>query len=132
MMRFAAAAAPYFDTAEIVEFHHDRKIDAPSGTAIKTAEVMAAARDRDFDPDPTEHEVYPGARGGVGPGGIRIHGVRMRGMVAHQQVVLGATGQTLTIRQDSFDRESFMPGVLLACKKVATTHGFSRSLDPFL
>ncbi len=132
MMRFAAMAAPHFDTAEIVEYHHDRKIDAPSGTAVNTAELMAAARDTDFDPDPTQHEIYPGARGGAGPRGIRVHGLRMRGMVAHQEVVLGAMGQTLTIRQDSFDRESFMPGVLLACKKIAETHGFSRSLDPFL
>ncbi len=132
MMRFAAMAAPFFDTAEIVEYHHDRKIDAPSGTAIKTAELMAEARDRDFDPDPTEHEVYAGARGGAGPRGIRVHGVRMRGMVAHQEVVLGATGQTLSIRQDSYDRESFMPGVVLACKKIADVPGLSRSLDPFL
>ncbi len=132
MMRLAAIAAPYFDTAEIIEYHHDRKIDAPSGTAVKTAELMAEARDRDFAPDPTEHEVYPGARGGAGPRNIRVHGVRMRGMVAHQEVVLGATGQTLTIRQDSYDRESFMPGVLLACKKIAEVPGLSRSLDPFL
>jgi len=93
---------------------------------------MAAARDHDFDPDPTEHEVYPGARGGAAPGGIRAHSVRMRGMVAHQEVILGATGQTLTIRQDSYDRDSFMPGVLLACKRIATTPGLTRSLDPFL
>ncbi len=132
MMRFAAMAAPFFDTAEIVEYHHDRKIDAPSGTAIKTAEAMADARDRDFDPDPTEHEVYQGARGGAGPRNIRVHGVRMRGMVAHQEVILGATGQTLTIRQDSYDRDSFMPGVLLACKRIADTPGLSRSLDRFL
>ncbi len=132
MMRFAAMAAPYFDTAEIVEYHHNRKIDAPSGTAMKTAELMAEARDSDFGPDPTEDEVAPGARGGAGPRGIRLHGVRMQGMVAHQEVVLGTTGQTLTIRQDSYDRDSFMPGVLLACKKIADVHGLSRSLDPFL
>ncbi len=132
MMRFAEMAAPWFDTAEIIELHHDRKIDAPSGTAVKTAERMAAARDHDFDPDPTEHEVYPGARGGAAPGGIRAHSVRMRGMVAHQEVILGAAGQTLTIRQDSYDRDSFMPGVLLACKGIATTPGLTRSLDPFL
>jgi 4-hydroxy-tetrahydrodipicolinate reductase len=132
MMRFAEMAAPYFDTAEVLELHHDRKVDAPSGTAVTTAIRMAAARGRDFDPDPTTHEVYPGARGGAGPAGIRVHSVRMRGMVAHQEVVLGTMGQTLTIRQDSYDRESFMPGVLLACKKISSIPGLSRSLDPFL
>lgn len=132
MMRFAEMAAPWFDTAEVIELHHDRKIDAPSGTAIKTIERMAAARDEDFAPDPTEYEVYPGARGGLGPRGIRAHSVRMRGMVAHQEVILGAAGQSLTIRQDSYDRESFMPGVLIACKRIADFPGLTRSLDPFL
>jgi 4-hydroxy-tetrahydrodipicolinate reductase len=132
MMRFAEIAAPFFDTAEIIELHHDRKVDAPSGTAVKTAERMAEARGGDFDPDPTTHEVYQGARGGDGPGGIRVHSVRMRGMVAHQEVILGSQGQTLTIRQDSYDRESFMPGVVLACRKISNVPGLSRSLDPFL
>ena len=132
MMRFAEMAAPFFDTAEIIELHHDRKIDAPSGTAVKTAERMADARGGAFDPDPTTDVVYEGARGGEGPSGIRVHSVRMRGMVAHQEVILGAQGQTLTIRQDSYDRDSFMPGVVLACKKIATVPGLSRSLDPFL
>ena len=132
MMRFAEMAAPYFDTAEIIELHHDRKIDAPSGTALRTAERMAAARADAFEPDPTTDTVYEGARGGGGPAGIRVHSVRMRGMVAHQEVILGATGQTLTIRQDSYDRESFMPGVLLACKRIPSVPGLSRSLDPFL
>jgi 4-hydroxy-tetrahydrodipicolinate reductase len=132
MMRFAEMAAPFFDTAEIIELHHDRKIDAPSGTAVKTAERMGAARMADFAPDPTTDIVYEGARGGSAPGGIRVHSVRMRGMVAHQEVILGATGQTLTIRQDSYDRDSFMPGVLLACSKIASLPGLSRSLDPFL
>jgi 4-hydroxy-tetrahydrodipicolinate reductase len=132
MMRFAEIAAPFFDTAEIIELHHDRKVDAPSGTAVTTAERMAEARGGDFDRDPTTHEVYPGARGGAGPGGIKVHSVRMRGMVAHQEVILGSQGQTLTIRQDSYDRESFMPGVVLACRKISTVPGLSRSLDPFL
>jgi 4-hydroxy-tetrahydrodipicolinate reductase len=132
MMRFAEMAAPFFDTAEIIELHHDRKVDAPSGTAVKTAERMAQARGSDFDPDPTTDEVYAGARGGAGPSGIRVHAVRMRGMVAHQEVILGAQGQTLTIRQDSYDRDSFMPGVVLACKKISNVPGLSRSLDPFL
>jgi 4-hydroxy-tetrahydrodipicolinate reductase len=132
MMRFAEMAAPFFDTAEIIELHHDRKVDAPSGTAVKTAERMAAARGHSFDRDRTTQEVYAGARGGPGPEGIRLHSVRMRGMVAHQEVILGAQGQTLTIRQDSYDRDSFMPGVVLACKKIPTVPGLSRSLDPFL
>ena len=132
MMRFAEMAAPFDDTAEIIELHHDRKIDAPSGTAVTTAERMARARGTDFGEDPTTDEVYPGARGGRGPAGINVHSVRMRGMVAHQEVILGAQGQTLTIRQDSYDRESFMPGVLLACKKVADIPGLTRSLDPYL
>ena len=132
MMRFAEMAAPFFDTAEIIELHHDRKVDAPSGTAVKTAERMAQAREADFGEDPTTDEVYPGARGGSGPARINVHSVRMRGMVAHQEVILGAQGQTLTIRQDSYDRDSFMPGVVLACKKIADVSGLSRSLDPFL
>ena len=132
MMRFAEMAAPFFDTAEIIELHHDRKVDAPSGTAVKTAQRMGAARGGEFGADPTTDEVYAGARGGLGPNGIRVHSVRMRGMVAHQEVILGSQGQTLTIRQDSYDRESFMPGVILACKKISVVPGLSRSLDPFL
>lgn len=132
MMRFAEMAAPWFDTAEVIELHHTRKVDAPSGTAVKTIERMAAARDTDFAPDPTEFEVYPGSRGGVGPRGIRAHAIRMNGMVAHQEVILGAVGQTITIRQDSYDRTSFMPGVVLACKKIVDHSGLTLSLDPFL
>ena len=120
MMRFAELAAPFFDTAEIIELHHDAKADAPSGTALRTAQRMAAASG-EWAPDPTTHEVIPGARGGVGPAGIRLHAVRMRGMVAHQEVILGAQGQSLTIRQDSYDRASFMPGVVLACNASPTT-----------
>lgn len=131
MMRFAELAAPFFDTAEIIELHHDQKIDAPSGTAVATAQRMAAASS-DWAADPTQHEVYPGARGGVGPAGIHLHAVRMRGMMAHQEVVLGAQGQTLTIRQDSYDRSSFMPGVVLACKRIAEHPGVTIGLDPFL
>lgn len=131
MMRFAELAAPLFETAEIIELHHDEKIDAPSGTAVSTVERMAAAS-ADWAPDPTEHEVYPGARGGVGPAGIRVHSVRMRGMVAHQEVILGALGQSLTIRQDSYDRTSFMPGVLLACKRIGEHPGLTIGLDAVL
>jgi 4-hydroxy-tetrahydrodipicolinate reductase len=132
MMRFAEMAAPWFDTAAVIELHHMRKIDAPSGTAVKTIERMAAARDTDFVDDPTEIEIYPGARGGAGPRNIRAHSVRMEGMVAHQEVILGAEGQTLTIRQDSYDRSSFMPGVVLACKQIHARPGLVLSLDSYL
>ncbi|MBW3557931.1 MAG: 4-hydroxy-tetrahydrodipicolinate reductase, partial [Actinobacteria bacterium] len=115
MMRFAALAAPWFDSAEIVELHHDGKVDAPSGTAMHTAEVMAAASAQ-WRPDPTTRLVLDGARGAEGPAGIRVHSVRLAGLVAHQEVLLGAAGQSLTIRHDSYDRSSFMPGVVLACK----------------
>ncbi|MET0460976.1 MAG: 4-hydroxy-tetrahydrodipicolinate reductase [Ilumatobacteraceae bacterium] len=131
MMRFAEVAAPYFDTAEIIELHHDTKADAPSGTALATADKMAAAS-ASWGADPTRAEVLPGARGGLGPAGIRVHSVRMRGMVAHQEVILGALGQTLTIRQDSYDRFSYMPGVLLACKRIADHPGLTEDLDTFL
>jgi 4-hydroxy-tetrahydrodipicolinate reductase len=130
-MRFAELAAPFFDTAEVIELHHDGKVDAPSGTAIATARRIAAAS-ADWAPDPTTSETIPGARGASGPGGIRIHAVRMRGMVAHQEVVFGARGQTLTLRQDSYDRESFMPGVLLAVKRVAELPGLTIGLDALL
>jgi 4-hydroxy-tetrahydrodipicolinate reductase len=132
MMRFAEMAAPWFDTAEVIELHHTRKIDAPSGTAVKTIERMAAARSTDFMDDPTEVEIYPGARGGAGPRNIRAHAVRMEGMVAHQEVILGAQGQTITIRQDSYDRSSFMPGVVLACKEIHRRPGLVLSLDSYL
>jgi len=131
MMRFAELAAPFFDTAEIIELHHDGKIDAPSGTAVVTAERMAAAS-ATWAGDPTTHEVVTGARGGEGPAGIRLHSVRMRGMVAHQEVILGAAGQTLTIRQDSYDRSSYMPGVLLGCKRVIDHPGVTLGLEPVL
>ena len=131
MMRFAELAAPHFDTAEIIELHHDAKIDAPSGTAVTTATRMAAASG-EWAPDPTQRETYPGARGSAGPAGIRVHSVRMRGMVAHQEVILGAQGQTLTIRQDSYDRSSYMPGVLLACKRIGEHPGLTLGLDAYL
>lgn len=131
MMRFAELAAPFFESGEVIELHHENKIDAPSGTAAATLERMAAASS-DWIDDPTEHEVYPGARGGEGPAGIRVHSVRMRGMVAHQEVILGALGQSLTIRQDSYDRTSFMPGVVLACKRIADYPGLTIGLDELL
>ncbi|MEZ5340613.1 MAG: dihydrodipicolinate reductase C-terminal domain-containing protein [Acidimicrobiales bacterium] len=119
-MRFVELAAPFFDTAEIIETHHDAKVDAPSGTAVATAERMALASS-DWAADPTESFTIDGARGADGPAGIPIHSVRMRGAVAHQVVVLGTAGQTLTIKHDSIDRDSFMPGVLLAAKRIGDT-----------
>ncbi len=131
MMRFAELAAPWFESAEIIELHHDQKVDAPSGTALLTAERMAA-RSSDWAVDPTERTVVEGARGGAGPAGIRVHSVRLRGLVAHQEVLLGTTGQSLSIRHDSYDRDSFMPGVLLAVKAVADHPGLTVGLDRLL
>lgn len=131
MMRFAELAAPFFDTAEIIEVHHDGKADSPSGTAVSTAARMAAASS-EWAQDPTTHEAITGARGAKGPADIRIHAVRMRGAVANQEVVLGTQGQTLTIRHDTIDRVSFMPGVVLACKKIAEQSGVTLGLDALL
>ena len=131
MMRFAELAAPHFSTVEVIEYHHDAKVDAPSGTAIRTVERISSAS-ADWGDDPTQHEVVPGARGGQGPGGVKVHSVRMRGVVANQEVLLGTTGQTLSIRHDTIDRTSFMPGVLLGCKRVAEFEGLTLGLDAFL
>lgn len=131
MMRFAEMAAPYFDTAEIIELHHDRKRDAPSGTAMRTAERMSAASS-DWGEDSTRTVVVPGARGGEGPGGLRVHSVRLSGLVAHQEVLLGAPGELLTIRHDSYDRTAFMPGVLVAVREVGRHPGLTIGLDPYL
>ena len=131
LMRFAELAAPWFQTAEVIELHHDGKVDAPSGTAMKTVERMAAASS-DWAPDPTTSFTLPGARGAEGPAGIRVHAVRMRGMVAHQEVLLGGTGETLSIRHDTYDRSSFMPGVLLGVKHVASLPGVTVGLEPLL
>lgn len=131
MMRFAELAAPFFDTAEIIEVHHDGKADSPSGTAVSTAARMAAASS-EWAQDPTTHEAITGARGAKGPADIRIHAVRMRGAVANQEVVLGTQGQTLTIRHDTIDRVSFMPGVVIACKKIAEHPGVTLGLDVLL
>ncbi len=136
MMRFAELAAPFMDGVEIVEFHHDGKLDAPSGTAVKTAQRVDEARRAAGRPpwpaDRTASAIVPGARGGAGPGGIRIHSVRLQGLVAHQEVIFGALGQSLTLRQDSYDRSSYMPGVLLAVKSVADRPGLTVGLDNLL
>jgi 4-hydroxy-tetrahydrodipicolinate reductase len=131
MMRFAELAAPYFETAEIIEYHHDSKIDAPSGTAVMTAERIAGAS-KDWAADPTTTEVFEGARGGRGPADLRVHALRVRGMVASQEVLFGTTGQTLDIRHDTYDRSSFMPGVLLAVKAVRDRPGVTVGLDELL
>lgn len=131
MMRFAEVAAPWFESAEIIELHHDQKIDAPSGTAMATVQRIAAAS-QEWSPDPTTKVLLDGARGGNGAGGIPVHSIRMRGLVAHQEVLFGTTGQTLSIRHDALDRSSFMPGVLLAVKKVASMPGLTLGLDSVL
>ncbi len=131
MTKFAEMAAPFFETGEIIEFHHNGKLDSPSGTAIYTAERMAAASS-DWADDPTELETIPGGRGAKGASGIPIHAVRMRGMTAHQEVVLGTTGQTLTLRHDSFDRSSFMPGVVMAARRVVEMPGLTIGLEDAL
>lgn len=131
MMRFAELAAPWFDSAEVIELHHENKIDAPSGTAMRTVERMAAASAKWTD-DPTRSETIAGARGAAGPAGIHVHSVRLRGLVAHQEVLLGGEGQTLSIRHDSLDRTSFMPGVVLAAKRVPELPGITIGLDSLL
>ena len=131
MMHFASIAAPWFNTAEIIEYHHNQKKDSPSGTAIATAERMSSASNQ-WDEDPTINESIAGARGAELKG-IPIHAVRMKGMVAHQEVIMGSIGQTLTIRHDSPDRESFMPGVLLAVQGVASLpNGLTIGLEKLL
>lgn len=131
MMRFAAQAAPHFDSVEIVELHHPHKADAPSGTSRRTASMVAAARQgMPAMPDATSDELA-GARGAL-VDGIRIHSVRLAGLVAHQEVLLGGAGETLTIRHDSYDRASFMPGVLLAVRAIAGRPGLTVGLDPLL
>jgi 4-hydroxy-tetrahydrodipicolinate reductase len=133
MMEFAARAARYFESVEIIEQHHPRKLDAPSGTSAHTARLIAAARESAGlgpMPDATKEEA-PGARG-TDVDGVRIHSVRAAGLVAHQEVLFGTQGETLTIRHDSLDRVSFMPGVLLAVRAVVRRPGLTVGLDAFL
>jgi len=130
MMRFAAEAARWFESVEVVELHHPDKADAPSGTARRTAELVAAARrEAGLGPVPDATTSDPdGARGAV-LDGVHVHSVRSRGLVAHQEVLLGGPGETLTIRHDSTDRSSFMPGVLLAVRQVASRPGLTVGLE---
>ncbi len=157
LMRFAELAAPWFETVEVIELHHDGKLDSPSGTALQTARRIAAARDAASTgagrpasgPGSGGGPSGPGSGGGPsGPGsgggpsglargmeaapGVQVHSVRLRGLVAHQEVLLGTTGQVLTLRHDSLDRVSFMPGVLLAVKAVPSRRGFTVGLDALL
>jgi 4-hydroxy-tetrahydrodipicolinate reductase len=131
MMHFARQAARFFDNAEIIELHHDQKVDAPSGTAKTTAELMRAARKGPFVHPSTEKETIPGTRGGE-LGGIAIHSVRLPGLVAHQEVIFGGLGQTLTIRHDSTGRDSFMPGVVAAARAVMGLDHLVVGLDALL
>jgi 4-hydroxy-tetrahydrodipicolinate reductase len=133
MMEFAAKAARYFESAEIIELHHPAKVDAPSGTAARTAELMSAARKEAglaAMPDATT-TALDGARGAL-VGGIPVHSVRARGLVAHQEVLFGGLGETLTIRHDSIDRAGFMPGVILGVRKVISNPGLTHGLDKFI
>jgi 4-hydroxy-tetrahydrodipicolinate reductase len=133
MMRFAVEAARFFESVEVVELHHPDKADAPSGTARRTAELIAAARREaglGAPPDATSTGLA-GARGAEVEG-IHVHGLRVRGLVAHQEVVLGGQGETLTIRHDSLDRVSFTPGVLVGLRRIASTPGLTVGLEAFL
>lgn len=130
---FAAKAARYFESVELIELHHPDKVDAPSGTAVRTAALIAQAREEAGlapSPDATA-KALPGARGAE-VDGVRVHSVRLRGLVAHQEVLLGGPGEQLTIRHDSFDRASFMPGVLLGLRQVADHPGLTVGLDGYL
>ena len=133
MMRFAAEAAPFYESVEIVELHHPDKADAPSGTARRTASLVAQARRQAGSgpiPDATS-TALEGARG-ADVDGVRVHGLRIRGLVAHQEVILGGLGETLTIRHDSLDRVSFTPGVLLGLRRIADAPGLTVGLEDFM
>lgn len=117
MMKFSKMAANYFEDVEIIELHHDQKLDAPSGTALKTAEMISEVRKEKQQGHPDEKEILPGARGAE-QNGIRLHSVRLPGLIAHQEVMFGMDGQTLQIRHDSYNRASFMSGVKLSVEQV--------------
>ena len=129
MMMFAKQASKYFDNAEIIELHHNQKKDAPSGTAIKTASMMAEVKDDFTKGNCPETETIEGARGGNAYSNIHIHSVRMPGYIASQEVIFGSSGQIMTIRHDSMDRKCYMQGVLLAVKHVAKNNDFIYGLD---
>ncbi|MFF1511021.1 4-hydroxy-tetrahydrodipicolinate reductase [Streptomyces sp. NPDC058326] len=132
-MRFAQLAAPYFESVEVVELHHPNKVDAPSGTATRTAQLIAAARAEaglGAQPDATA-TALDGARG-ADVDGVPVHAVRLRGLLAHQEVLLGGEGETLTVRHDSLHHSSFMPGILLGARRVTATPGLTFGLEHFL
>ncbi|MEU7024490.1 4-hydroxy-tetrahydrodipicolinate reductase [Streptomyces sp. NPDC046203] len=132
-MKFAQLAAPYFESVEVVELHHPNKVDAPSGTAARTAQLIAAARAEaglGAQPDATA-TALDGARG-ADVDGVRVHSVRLRGLLAHQEVLLGGEGETLTVRHDSLHHSSFMPGILLGARRVTTVPGLTFGLEHFL
>ena len=136
LMHFCRLAAPLMDSVEVIELHHDAKRDAPSGTALHTAAGIAEARQAagagSLPPDPTTELVLAGARGGEAAGGVHVHSVRLPGLVAHEEVIFGAAGQSLSIRHDAYDRRSFMPGVLLAVRTVADRPGLTVGLEALL
>lgn len=131
MMRFAKEAAKYFPNVDIIELHHDQKLDAPSGTALKTAEMILEDRGPMVQGHPNEYEKVSGARG-ADVEGIHIHSVRLPGLIAHQEVLFGGLGQALTIRHDAFSRETYMPGVMLSIRKAIELTGLVIGLDNFL
>ncbi len=122
MMKFAQETAKYFNHVDIIEYHHDNKLDAPSGTALTTAEMISMVREPMIQGHPNEYEKVPGSRGGD-INGIHVHSVRLPGMIAHQEVIFGGYGQTLTIRHDAYTRETYMPGVMLAIRKTYQMKG---------
>ncbi len=130
-MHFAQKAAPYFESVEVIELHHPQKADAPSGTATRTARLIAEAR-KDLPPNPDATSTgLEGARG-ADVDGVPVHSIRLTGLVAHQEVLFGTLGETLTIRHDSLDRTSFVPGVLLAVRQVAAWPGLTIGIEPLL
>lgn len=131
MIHLSRLAARYFDYAEIIEKHHEKKADAPSGTALSTAQAMAESRGKPFNYPPLKKETLAGTRGGQIEG-ISVHSVRLPGLLAHQEVMFGALGQTLTIRHDTISREAFMPGVVMAIKHVVKVKGLTHGLENLL
>jgi 4-hydroxy-tetrahydrodipicolinate reductase len=131
MIHLSRLAARYFDYAEVIEKHHEKKADAPSGTALSTAQAMAESRGKPFSSPPLKKETLAGTRGGQIQG-ISVHSVRLPGLLAHQEVMFGALGQTLTIRHDTISREAFMPGVVMAIKHVVRVKGLTHGLENLL
>ena len=129
LQQAAAAAARFYDHAELTELHHNRKADAPSGTCIKTAELMEELGKSFNAPEVDEHESLQGSRGGERPSGLRLHSLRLPGLVAHQEVMFGAPGETYTLRHDTIDRAAYMPGVLLCVRKVRQLSGLVYGLE---